>query len=87
MKKIIYLFLILLNILSLSACSDQVAKKSDPVHEECFELDKAATNLHLAALASGEEESGTVEWQKYNEAKERFSVLNCVFWFTLSYKS
>jgi hypothetical protein len=86
MKKsqlIIYIFII---AIITSGCASSEKQKSDPVHEECFSLDKISADLHLKALGSGELGSDTSEWAEYNKAKDRFKVLNCRYWFTLSYQ-
>jgi hypothetical protein len=72
-------------VIIISGCASSEKQTSDPVHEECFSLDKVSADLHLKALGSGEIGSDTIEWRDYNKAKDRFTILNCRFWFTLSY--
>ncbi len=74
-------------VIIISGCASSEKQTSDPVHEECFSLDKVSAELHLKALGSGELGSDTPEWKDYNKAKDRFVVLNCRYWFTLSFQS
>ena len=87
MRKSQLFICIFTTIIIVSGCASNVKQKSDPVHEECFSLDKVAAELHLKALGSGKLGSDTSEWKDYNKAKDRFTVLNCRFWFTLSYQN
>jgi hypothetical protein len=72
----------------LSSCSSMNSsdeKNRQERYYECEELTKKASSLQQDAIASGEYNFESPEWQLYDQAKDRFMVLNCREWDSLSY--
>ncbi len=79
---------VLLVIFFLAGCSSQVpSNESDTStrYYECESLADKATNLSLNALASGETNYESPEWQAYDKARDRYNILNCREWWPLPY--
>ena len=83
-KVFLFITLIFWALIS-SSCSNNPNQIDNRRHDECFRLDRDASDLHTKALKSGNVGKSTLEWKKYELAKARFKDLECGYWFTLSY--
>ena len=54
-------------------------------YAECEVLADKATVLHLNALNSGETNYSSPEWKIYDDARDRYNILNCKEWWPLPY--
>ena len=82
------LTLLLAGALLLSSCSSTDSsgeKNREERYYECEELAKKASPLQQDAIASGEYNFESPEWKLYDQARDRFMILNCREWDSLSY--
>jgi outer membrane biogenesis lipoprotein LolB len=80
--------LLLVGTLLLSSCSSTGSsdeKNREERYYECKELAKKASSLQQDAIASGEYNYESPEWKLYDQARDRFMILNCREWDSLSY--
>ncbi len=79
---------LLVGILLLSSCSSTESSREkirEDRYIECKELGEKASPLQQDAIASGEYNFESPEWKQYNQARDRFMILNCREWDSLSY--
>ena len=79
---------VLIGIFFLAGCSSlETSNEIDTSsrYSECESLADKATNLSLNALASGETNYESPEWQAYDKARDRYNILNCREWWPLPY--
>lgn len=79
----------LLWLLLITASCTTTAKSEEEVradrYSECETLADTATSLELAALSSGETNYSSPEWKAYDQARDRYNILNCREWWPLPY--
>ncbi len=68
-----------------SSINNETENRSDR-YLECETLADKATLLGVEALNSGETNYSSPEWQSYDEARDRYNILNCKEWWPLPFK-
>lgn len=79
---------VLILMFLLTGCSSPVnsdEQNTTSRYSECELLADKALNLSLSALASGETNYESPEWQSYDKARDRYNILNCREWWPLPY--
>ncbi len=88
-NNLVLRFLLLSSLtLPISGCTSSPDNEVDSNanrYGECEVLADKASALQLSALGSGETNYSSLEWQTYDQARDRYNILNCKEWWPLPY--